>query len=167
MKYTCADCGQEHEDWPALVFPTPLSYMQLTDEEREEVELTDDLCVIRKPEHTYYFIRVVMVQMVTDACQSLDYGVWVSLSEKSFKEYCENYDNKAFKTTYFGWLNNQIAPYSFDTCVEVGTNVEVDNEIGRPYIYLHQKESNDLVRDYLSGITTEEVNRRIKEVMVN
>ncbi|MDM1046193.1 DUF2199 domain-containing protein [Myroides sp. 1354] len=167
MKYICVDCGQEHEDWPALAYPTPLSYAQLTEEEKKEAEVTSDFCVIIHPEHTYYFIRVVLIQTVVDACQDLDYGVWVSLSEKSFKEYYENFENKAFKTTYFGWLNNHIGPYSFDTCMEIGTNVEVDNEKGRPYIYLHQKENNELIRDFYSGITTEEATKRIQVALGN
>lgn len=165
MNYTCENCGQEHENWPALAYPTPLSYAQLTAEEKEEAEVTSDFCVITHPEYTYYFIRVVLIQTVVDACQDLDYGVWVSLSEKSFKEYYENYENKAFKTTYFGWLNNHIGPYSLDTCIEIGTNVEVDNERGRPYIYLHQKENNELVRDFYSGITTEEAIKRIDKAL--
>ncbi|WP_353119666.1 DUF2199 domain-containing protein [Myroides odoratus] len=167
MKYTCEHCGQEHEDWPALVYPTPLSYAQLTEEEKEDAEVTSDFCAIINPEHTYYFIRVVLIQTVADACQDLDYGVWVSLSETSFKEYYENFDNKAFKTTYFGWLNNHIAPYPFTTCMEVGVNVEVDNERGRPFIYLHQKENNDLVRDLYSGISLEEATNRIQAALGN
>ncbi|WP_158962923.1 DUF2199 domain-containing protein [Myroides fluvii] len=167
MNYTCANCGQEHDDWPALVYPTPLSYAELTDEEKKKAELTSDLCVIQNPTDTYYFVRVVLIQTVVDACQDLDYGVWVSLSEKSFKEYCDNYDNKEFKTTYFGWFNNHIAPYPFETCMGIGTNVEVDNERGRPFIYLHQKENNDLVHDFYTGITTEEATRRIKVALGN
>jgi len=104
MKYTCTDCGQEHEDWPALVYGAPLSYAQLAENEKENAELTSDLCTINTPEHTFYFIRVVLIQPVPDVCQNLDYGVWVSLSEASFKEYVQNFDNPDFKTTYFGWL---------------------------------------------------------------
>jgi len=167
MNYICANCGQEHEDWPALAYPTPLSYAQLTEEEKEDAEVTSDFCVILNPEYTYYFIRVVLIQVVVDACQDLEYGVWVSLSEKSFREYFENYENKAFKTTYFGWLNNHIHPYSFDTCREIGTNVEVDNEKGRPCIYLHQKENNVLVRDFYKGITAEEVIKRLNTAFGN
>ncbi|MBB1149497.1 DUF2199 domain-containing protein [Myroides sp. NP-2] len=165
MLFTCTDCGKEHESWPALAYPTPLSYAQLTDAEKENAEVTSDFCAIIQPDQTYYFIRVVLIQTVVDACQDLDYGVWVSVSEKSFKEYYENFDNKSFKATYFGWLNNHIAPYDFDTCIQIGTNVEVDNEKGRPFIYLHHKEGNELLNDFYQGITEKEALARINATL--
>lgn len=165
MKYTCTTCGKEHEYWPALAYPAPLSYAQLSEAEKENAEVTSDFCAIIRPEQTDYFIRVVLIQTVVDACQDLDYGVWVSLSETSFKAYYENFDNKSFKATYFGWLNNHLAPYDFDTCMQMGTNVEVDNEKGRPFIYLHQKEGNKLVHDFYKGITEKEALERIKAAL--
>ncbi|WP_261512821.1 DUF2199 domain-containing protein [Chryseobacterium paludis] len=84
MKYVCECCGKEKEDWPALAYKSPASYMELTKEELKNAELSSDLCVIEHPEQTDRFIRAVLVQEIIDSCQTLEYGVWVTLSEKSF-----------------------------------------------------------------------------------
>lgn len=90
MKYICECCGEEKEDWPALAYNSPYFYSCLSEEEQENTELTSDLCVIKTPEDTHRFIRTVLVQEVADDCRDLEYGIWVSLSEKSFSEYVEN-----------------------------------------------------------------------------
>lgn len=165
MNYTCENCKQEHKLWPALTFPTPLSYAQLTEKEKQHAEVTSDFCAIISPEHRHYFIRVVLIQKVDDSCQDLHYGVWVSLSEESFKAYYENYQDKSYKATYFGWLNNHLGPYELTSCLEIGVDVQVDNHRGRPYIYLHPKENNPLVDDFLTGISLEEATSRVKPAL--
>lgn len=88
MKYTCSCCGQEHDEWPALTFSSPTSYNELTDKEKKELgQLSNDFCVITYPDQTDRFIRCTLTQKVTDHCENLDYGIWVSLSEQSYQDY--------------------------------------------------------------------------------
>jgi len=52
-----------------------------------------------------------MTILVNDACENLDYGVSVSLSEKNFNEYNDEFDNNVAGKTYFGMISNEILYY--------------------------------------------------------
>lgn len=151
------------EDWPAIAYNAPSIYHQLTDEELESAELSSDLCIIKYPDETNYFIRAVLVQEVTDNCQDLEYGVWVSLSEKSFNDYAENYDNKEYETGYFGWLSNYFPDYDFEESIPA--NVIVNNKTGRPFIYPHDSFEHPFVHDFYNGISLEDAEERINRVL--
>jgi hypothetical protein len=108
---------------------------------------------------------VVLVQKVIGSCQNLDYGVWVSLSEKSFNEYVENYDNKKFEAGYFGWLSNYLPDY--ESTINIPINVFVNNSIGRPLIDPQQDYEHSFIEDFYNGITKEEAEKRINLVLKN
>ncbi|MDN3692037.1 DUF2199 domain-containing protein [Chryseobacterium tructae] len=163
MKYICECCGEEKEDWPALAYSAPDFYSHLSDEELKNATLTSDLCLVESPEETNRFIRAVLIQEVTDDCRDLDYGVWVSLSEKSYTEYVENYDHKEFKAEYFGWLNTYLPDYDFSESIP--TTVVVDNTIGRPFVFPHQSYEHPFVDDFYNGITKDEAEKRINRVL--
>lgn len=165
MKYICECCGEEKEDWPALAYPFPLFYSNLSEEEQKNAELTSDLCIVENPEYAHYFIRAVMVQQVANSCQDVEYGIWVSLSEKSFNEYVENYDNKEFETEYFGWLSNYLPDYDFEE--NIPTTVVVNNSVGRPFVFPHQSLDHPFVHDFYNGISQEEAERRMDVVLKN
>ncbi|HCA05803.1 DUF2199 domain-containing protein [Chryseobacterium sp.] len=163
MKYICECCGEEKEDWPAIAYNAPVFYHDLTEKELENAELTTDLCIIEDPEYTHRFIRAVMVQEVTDDCQDLEYGIWVSLSEKSFDEYVENYDNKEFEAEYFGWLSNYLPDYDFEESIP--TTVVINNNVGRPFVFPHQSHDHPFVHDFYNGISLEEAEKRINRIL--
>ena len=162
MKYICECCGEEKEEWPAIAYNSPSPYMNLSEEEEKNSELGSDFCIIRYDDETCYFIRTVLVQNVIDGCQNLEYGVCVSLSEKSFNDYVENYNNKEFTAVYFGWLANYLPDYDYDS---IPTNVEVDNSLGRPLILPHSSHDDRFVKDCYDGISKEESERRINVVL--
>ena len=78
--YTCASCGEKHEDMPALCFATPAPYDQLSEEERiaYQAECDSDFCIIRYPDQTDHFIRAVLLIPIIGHEEALEYGVWVS-----------------------------------------------------------------------------------------
>src|SRR5476649_1561029 len=99
IKYICSCCGKEHEEWPALSFIAPDNYYHLSDDEKEQLgELDTDFCTITYPDHTDRFIRCTLTQKVIDHCENMEYGLWVSLSEKNYKDYKENFDNENHET---------------------------------------------------------------------
>jgi hypothetical protein len=160
MKYTCLKCGQLHERWPALAFHAPHAYNYLTEKEKRRIaELESDFCIIRYPEQTDRFIRGIMVQKVTDYCENLEYGLWVSLTEQSFDEYRKNYNNENFERTYFGWLSNSLPEYDFKESVPTTIYVRKGKE--RPEIVPHQTFRHAFVYDYFNGITKAEAEERI------
>lgn len=164
MKYICNSCGKEHEEWPALTFNTPDGYHCLSDEDKAAIaEISNDFCVVTHPDQTDRYIRCTLTLKVNDHCEDLDYGVWVSLSEKSFEDYKLNYDNENHEASYFGWLANDIWGYEFEDSIP--TTVFTRTGGHRPEIVPHQDVDHSLVRDYYNGISKEEAERRIEEMI--
>ena len=166
IRYTCSCCGQIHDEWPALAFKSPLAYDVLSEADKKNMaEIDSDFCIVRHPEQTDQFIRATLTQKVIDHCQDLHYGLWVSLSEKSFEDYAENYyENKErTETTYFGWLSNDIPEYEFITSIP--TTVYTKEWDLRPEIVPHRNHDHPFVHDYYNGITKEEAERRINAML--
>jgi hypothetical protein len=161
--YTCSSCGKEHDNWPALGYSSPAFYDNLSSEEQEKCELSDDFCITDIEGQTNRFIRCTLTQQVNDHCEDLEYGVWVSLSEASFKDYYDNYDNENHVTTYFGWLSSNLIGYE-DTLI-IPTNVNTRKGNDRPEVIPHKDHDHPFVRDYYNGISKEEAELRIKEMI--
>jgi hypothetical protein len=162
--YTCSKCGQEHEGRPSIAFDSPDYYDALNDEDKKTIAtLSDDFCIIRHEDQTDRFIRAVLHQKINDECQTLDYGVWVSLSEKSFKDYTDNFENENHQATYFGFLCNNLTGYQ--NTLSLKTNVVLRGKI-RPEVIPHDDQlDNDFVRDYYEGIDKDTADARINQVM--
>lgn len=111
--YTCTSCGEKHEDMPALCFATPDPYNQLSEEERiaYQAECDSDFCIIRYPDQTDRFIRAVLLIPIIGHEETLEYGVWVSVSEKSFNDYQSDFHNNPENVVYFGRICNWLPPY--------------------------------------------------------
>ena len=59
--FKCSKCDELHEGSPSFGFAAPVPYTWLSEQEREEwAELTDDLCVIARPEGKQYFVRAIL-----------------------------------------------------------------------------------------------------------
>lgn len=165
IKYTCECCGKEHESWPALTYNAPFHYHCLSESDKDEIAVIDsDFCVIKhKSGQIDRFIRVVLIQKVNDHCGNLDYGLWVSLSEESFENYLENFDNENHETEYFGWLCNNI--YGYDSSTSIPTTVVTKLGNDRPEIFPHQSHDHKFVVDYFNGITKSEAENRIQNLL--
>ncbi|MCA6451561.1 MAG: DUF2199 domain-containing protein [Chitinophagaceae bacterium] len=164
-KYTCTNCGDVHDEWPALAFDSPTSYNVLPENIKEKIgELTSDFCIVRHPEQTDRFIRGTLTIKVNDYCEDLEYGLWVSLSEKSFQDYTANFGNINHEAKYFGWLSNDIPEYEIPEG-GIPTTVFTRKDGSRPEIIPHEDFNHQLVRDYYEGITTDEAESRIQAML--
>lgn len=165
MTYKCEICGNEHNVFPALTYPSPDYYYWLSEEKKAEfnAQLDTDFCSIESPDRTDRFIRCVLIQKVNDHCQNLEYGLWVSLSEKSFNDYKANYNNENHETKYFGWLSNSIPDYKFD--VHIPTDVVTQKGNQRPEIIPHHDIEHPFVKDYYNGISKCEAEKRINDML--
>jgi hypothetical protein len=165
-KYTCSCCGKQHEGWPALTYASPSNYNGLSEEDKQNLgELTSDFCIIRYPDQIDRFIRCTLTQKVIDHCDDLEYGLWVSLSEKSFEDYSQNYNNESREAAYFGWLCNDLPDYSFDESVPTTVYTRTGNQ--RPEIVPNDNFDHPFVHDYYNGITKKEAEKRIREMLKN
>lgn len=165
IMYTCSCCGKIHEEWPALAFDSPTSYNVLSENMKKEIgELSSDFCIVNHPEQTDRFIRATMTMKVNDHCEDLEYGVWVSLSEKSFQDYSVNYGNPDHKVEYFGWLSNDIPEYEIAND-GIPTTVCTRQNGLRPEVFPHENYNHQLVRDFYYGITRKEAEKRISNML--
>ena len=165
IKYICSCCGKEHEEWPALVYISPTNYDTLSDEDKKNIgELDTDFCIITHSDQTDRFIRCTLTQKVIDHCEDLEYGLWVSLSDKSFQDYSDNFNNENHETKYFGWLSNDLPDYDFSEG-SIPTTAYTRTGNSRPEIVPHQDFDHPFVNDYYNGITKIEAERRIREML--
>jgi hypothetical protein len=163
-KYKCSCCDKEHEEWPALAYSSPMNYQTLSDDDKENIaELSNDFCVIHHTDQTDRFIRCTLTQKVIDHCEDLEYGLWVSLSEKSFTDYKDNFHNEGHTASYFGWLSNDLPDYEFDESIPTTVHTRTGKQ--RPEIVPHKDFDHPFVRDYYNGITKAEAERRINAML--
>lgn len=165
-EFKCTECGQTHSNWPALGFKSPANYDFLSNQEKLELgKLDSDFCEIHYKEQIDRFIRVILTQKVNDTCENLEYGLWVSLSEKSYSDYKSNFDNENHETGYFGWLCSNIPEYG--NTMSIPCDVITKSGNGRPEIFPHQDFDHPFVKDYYNGITKIEVEKRINDMIKN
>lgn len=165
-EYVCPKCEETHWKWPALAFNSPANYHNLTENEQIELgKLESDFCEINYEDQTDRFIRVSLKQKIHNACETLEYGLWVSLSENSYLDYRENFNNLDHETKYFGWLCSNIVEYGSTSSIPCDVVIKSGND--RPEIFPHDDFDHDFVRDYYSGISKLEAQRRINEMIKN
>lgn len=164
VEFTCSCCGKVHEEWPALAYDSPDHYALLSDEDKENIaELTSDFCMIKYPDETDRFIRGVLFQKVNDYNENLDYGIWVSLSEKSFLDYKEHFNDNEYNATYFGWICNTLEGH--DYTLSIPANVCLKGDGKRPEIIPHQNHEHPFVYEYYNGIIKAEAEKRIHSML--
>ncbi len=162
--FKCPECGQAHSEWPALTFKSPSNYHNLSDQEKVKLgKLDSDFCEIHYQDQIDRFIRVTLTQKVNDACENLDYGLWVSLSEKSFSDYKTNFDSQNHEVCYFGWLCSTIPEYENTMSIPCDVITRKGNQ--RPEIFPHQDFDHPFVRDFYDGISKSEAENRINEMI--
>ncbi len=162
-EFKCSICGQVHDEIPALGFSSPFYYNTLNEKDRKEIaELSSDFCVITHEDQTDRFIRTTLTIPINDVCEDLDYGIWVSLSEKSFNEYQSEFKDNVDGKTYFGMISNEIPDYKEST---LGLHVNVNTRSGgiRPEISIHRVEHN-IISDLENGISIKEAEKRIERM---
>lgn len=161
MKYKCSVCDQVHEDMPAFAFNSPYYYHILSEEDKANTSfLNEDWCIIEHDTQTDHFIRTVLRLPIINSDATFEYGLWVSLSEKNFKYYMDNFNEDISGAAFFGYLCNQIPGY--ENTLLLKANVVCGTKGNRPEIFLQDdQQDNAFVRDYINGITLEEVDRRV------
>ncbi|MDH7448481.1 DUF2199 domain-containing protein [Aquimarina sp. 2201CG14-23] len=165
-EFKCSECGKVHSEWPALAFKSPANYDFLSEQEKSEFgKLDSDFCEIHYDDQIDRFIRVTLTQKVNDTCENLDYGLWVSLSEKSYSDYKANFDNKNHETGYFGWLCSNLAEYGDTSSIPCDVMTKCGQK--RPEIFPHQDFDHPFVRDYYNGISKSEAENRINKMIKN
>lgn len=152
--FKCNCCGDIHEGSPSFAFRAPDQYTCLSDEQKSQMAtLTEDFCTITHGEGTDRFIRAVLEVPIHGIEEPFLWGVWVSLSEKSFARYKETYDKPVAGEGFFGWVCNDISLYPYDQSRPSDVVVQLGRN--RPKVVLHRGDPEDdpLVIDQVQGIS--------------
>ncbi len=152
--YRCECCDEVHEGSPSFGFAAPAYYEWLTDEQKASCGwITDDLCTVTLEGETSFFIRAVLEIPIHGVSEPFIWGVWVSVSENSYRRYVETRSAPADGDGCFGWLANDIPSYPSDGSVAV--DVYFQTEGLRPIAELQKGrcDGHALLTDQIHGIT--------------
>ena len=111
FKWKCRICGKKHDSVPnCFGIENPWRAFVPDHEFDRRVKLSKDQCVI---DEAYFFIRGHIELPIKGTPNSLAFSVWSSLSEKSFYQMSERWDeaDRHEDAAYFGWLSSPISPY--------------------------------------------------------
>jgi hypothetical protein len=162
--FLCSSCGKWHDELP-LDFgadaPDLVSEIPPPEYEARVVGNSDFFVI----DNQYYFAHGIIEIPILESEQSFNWGVWVSLSEKSFKRMTEllHAEEREKEPAYFGWLSTAL-PYS-ETTLNLKTMVHTQAVGLRPKIEL-EPTSHPLAIEQKQGITMERV-QKIAEQMLH
>jgi hypothetical protein len=152
LAFDCPCCGKRYPGLPAITFGGPvLGYGE--DGQPWRLDRNGgDLC---RADGQYYFVRAVLRVPIIGETQQMEWGVWGSLSEASFRRYQESFDDhdQAKLGSLFSYLGNKIAGYP-DT-LGLRSSLVPQNDRKRPFVELDPSQDHPLVRDQMNGITRE------------
>ena len=122
---------------PAFDAEAPLFYYLIPEHERAaRCELSSDVCVV---DGKYFFVRGCIEIPVHGADEPFVWGVWVSLSEASFSQYLDSYDEprRAHLGPFFGWLSASFKVYpETEGSLKTRPRSSAGDDGVRPYIEL-------------------------------
>jgi hypothetical protein len=152
MRFTCTTCGAEHDiDDISFGADAPVQWGLLSDAERFRSLLAREQCEIESHEGRSFYIRACLEIPIAGTGRTFTWGVWCSLSEKSYVEISEHWNDPARFSLgpHFGWLCTKVPGYP-DT-VFLKTMVH-QREVGvRPLVELEATD-HPLAVDQREGI---------------
>ena len=166
MKFKCSTCGQVH-DAEEISFgaSAPVQWNLITQSEREKSALGGEQCEIESAEGKSYYIRACLNIPIRHTDRQFTWGVWCSLSEKSYAEISAHWNDpdRVKLGPYFGWLSTKIPEYP-DT-MYLKTKVHQRDVGQRPIVEL-ESSNHPLSVDQRNGISTEHL-RQIVETLLH
>jgi hypothetical protein len=161
--FTCHVCGQHHDELPMdFAAEAPAAYCSVPVEERDRrCTLTSDLCVIDGRE---FFIRGCLEVPVVDGSRPFVWGVWTSLSERSFKRVWDIWDlpGQEAEPPFFGWLCTSLPLYPNTLLLK--THVHTQSIGRRPLVELEPTD-HPLAVEQRCGITMDRVRQIVGQLM--
>jgi len=162
FSFKCSACGKIHEGAPSFAFQAPDPYLEQPKERQEAGKLETDTCWYEDDDGIQYFIRVCLEIPIQGVSEPFLWGVWVSLSQKSFERYLETYDSPDTHDRYFGWFCNRL-PYYADTYA-LKTLVHPRRGNTRPYIELEDTD-HPLSIDFRQSISIQRAQEIAEQIL--
>jgi hypothetical protein len=150
FNFKCSCCGNVHEGSPSFGFRAPDPYLEQPKDVQKAGSLGSDLCRYTDEDGEHFFVRACLEIPIHGMSEPFMWGVWVSLSERSFDRYVETYDHPDTSESYFGWLCNYL-PY-YESAYALKARVHPREGGDRPFVVL-EKTDHPLSVDFHEGIT--------------
>lgn len=104
FRFQCGRCDEWHEGAPSIAFQLPDHLLTIFVADRAtRAKWDEDLCVI---DNQYYFVRACLEVPIINSEEPFLWGIWGSLSERSFNGYIEDGEGP-----YFSWPANHVPGY--------------------------------------------------------
>lgn len=148
FRFECSSCGEIHEGAPSVAFGAPDDYVAIPESQRgNDTWLSSDFCVVEGRDR---YIRCTLEIPIRDYHEGFLWGVWISVSERNFEDYRNNFSDDGYHGRYVGWLGNRLPGYP-DTREVVGAAL-LNGDGQRPTI---EPEPSDhpLSVDFSAGIS--------------
>jgi hypothetical protein len=165
MDFICRTCGKRH-DASEISFgaDAPVQWDLISDHERAEGELGEEQCVFKADGQRHFFVRACLDVSIKGTGRSFTWGVWVSLSEKSFLEMSEHWED-ALRTNfgpYFGWLCTKIPEYPDTMFLKT---MVYQREVGQRPIVKLEETDHALSVDQRNGVDPSRMQEIISKVL--
>jgi hypothetical protein len=164
QSYQCKTCGKWRDELPmSFGADAPYWYEVIAPEERSRrAELGSDQCII---DNQHYFVRGCLQIPILDGVGPFIWGVWVSLSEKSFERMRQLWETpgREGEPPYFGWFSTSLP--SYPETLNLKTTLHTRPVGQRPLIELEPTD-HPLAVEQREGITMARV-REIAEIVLH
>ncbi len=157
--WRCACCGNEFTGLPMdLFFEEPFDWQSLDGETRRRSFLDEDFCEVRYGDGTVdRFIRCLLHLPVPELGEDFRFGVWMSVSERSWGIYLDGFGKGSYETGgCFGYLMHEIPDYPGSSGLHANVCFRPDDL--RPIVEL-QDADHPLVAAQREGIDIAQVTR--------
>jgi hypothetical protein len=112
--WRCACCGEEFTGLPMdIALGLPVDWDALDQETRAASQLDEDFCQVRNSDGEMdRFIRCLLPLPVPGISSEFRFGVWMSVSERSWAIYRMGFDDGVYSEEgCFGYLMNEVPDY--------------------------------------------------------
>jgi len=158
-RWRCACCGEERVGLPMdMAFAAPVDWEALDEATARALHLDDDFCELRHANgEVSRFIRCLLALPVPRIGSEFRFGVWMSVSEKSWGVYQEGFASGVYREAgCFGYLMHDIPEYPGSFLLHADVYFRPDRM--RPAVVLHETD-HPLVAAQSDGIDVTQIER--------
>jgi hypothetical protein len=158
-RWQCSCCGEEFTGLPmALVFEAPVDWEALDEATRAASQLDSDFCEVRYSNgEVDRFIRCQLPLPVPRISDEFCFGVWMSVSERSWDIYEAGFDSGSYSENgCFGYLMHDIPEYAGSLLLHADIIFKPDGL--RPHVFLHETD-HPLFAAQRDGIDVTQIQR--------
>lgn len=162
LGFQCRTCGEFHEGIPSFGAEAPQQIAGATPEEiAKRVSIDNDTCVI---DGRSFFIRGCLEIPAHGSPEPFVWGVWVSLSEKSYRRFKELFEvaGRESESPWFGCLFTWLPLYPDTT--KLKTMVQLRPVPARPRIVLEPTD-HPLAVEQREGISMQRVEEIVHQLL--